>query len=160
MYLHVCIMLISGGMRDRTPNMEVNSVDEETLNVQVSTALRAYLPLHFPSLIPSSATRDAMNDSLPNPEIINSTVLDITVDCVTNLLKIEHEWIGIMGFSRDRNPLIGPLKSRPGEFIAAGYTGHGMPVAFLAGRNIAEMIYGVKSEIPVPSAYLPCRFGL
>ncbi len=55
-------------------------------------------------------------------------------------VRIECEWVGIMGFSSDRNPLIGAIPGREREYIAAGYTGHGMPIAFLAGRQIADMI--------------------
>ena len=144
------------------------------------------------------------------------------------LTPVESEWIGIMGFTPDRNPLVGPLDSSklmsstpvspiattavksesstdavsatpatahadptllnidalPGylayaintsvvhslvgmrlnnahsEYIAAGYTGHGMPVAFLAGKNIADLICGVASDPPIPSAYSPSRYNL
>jgi len=145
------------------------------------------------------------------------------------LTPVESEWIGIMGFTPDRNPLVGPLDSSklmsgapgpvspppspaakcdpstataaapatacadptllnidslPGyiaysintglvhslvgmrlnnahsEYIAAGYTGHGMPVAFLAGKNIADLICGVASDPPIPAAYHPSRYNL
>ncbi len=72
-------------------------------------------------------------------------------------VSIEHEWTGIMGFSLDANPLIGPLPDRPGEFIAAGFTGHGMSRTFYAGKAIAEMIAGKEPEVFV-EAFLPTRF--
>jgi glycine/D-amino acid oxidase-like deaminating enzyme len=87
-------------------------------------------------------------------------------------IEIEQEWAGVLGFSADRNPLIGPLRSRPGEYIAAGYSGNGMPFAFLAGRNVADMIHthtqgqeqgqgqGHYPEHFVPEAFLPERFGI
>ncbi|MBI1800309.1 MAG: FAD-binding oxidoreductase [Chloroflexi bacterium] len=74
-------------------------------------------------------------------------------------LRVEQEWTGIMGFSADRNPLIGPLPDRPGEYVAAGFTGHGMPMTFYAGKAIAEMIAGKEPEFFVPEAFLPARFA-
>lgn len=73
---------------------------------------------------------------------------------------VEQEWAGIMGFSKDRNPLIGPLRGRPGEYIAAGFSGHGMPYTFLAGQNIADFIRGVEPDGYVESAFSPARFGI
>ncbi|QZZ19989.1 FAD-binding oxidoreductase [Leptothermofonsia sichuanensis E412] len=74
-----------------------------------------------------------------------------------NFIQIEQEWTGIMGFSPDGNPLIGPLPNRPGEWIAAGFTGHGMSRTFYAGKAIAEMILGKEPEVFV-EAFLPSRF--
>lgn len=73
--------------------------------------------------------------------------------------RIDYEWTGIMAFTPDENPLIGPLPHRPGEYIAAGYTGHGMSVGFLAGKTLAERIAG-KGETPIPKAFDPGRLGL
>lgn len=47
-----------------------------------------------------------------------------------------------MGFSPDDNPLIEELPGYLGEYIMVGYTGHGMPIAFRAGRAISQMIRG------------------
>jgi glycine/D-amino acid oxidase-like deaminating enzyme len=72
-------------------------------------------------------------------------------------IQIEQEWTGIMGFSPDGNPLIGSLPHRPGEWIAAGFTGHGMSRTFYAGKALAEMILGKEPEVFV-EAFLPSRF--
>ncbi|KAL1296646.1 hypothetical protein AAFC00_000129 [Neodothiora populina] len=80
-----------------------------------------------------------------------------------------HEWTGIMGFSRDDKPFVGPLPHRDGLFLSAGYTGHGMPNAWLCGRAVAGMVLGVLSggkstegvvadavrDGGLPRAYLP-----
>lgn len=72
-------------------------------------------------------------------------------------VKVEQEWTGIMGFSKDTNPLIGPVPKRPGEYMAAGFTGNGMVMTFLAGLAITEMIMGRSPEVFV-DAFLPSRF--
>ncbi|EME44900.1 hypothetical protein DOTSEDRAFT_70819 [Dothistroma septosporum NZE10] len=58
-----------------------------------------------------------------------------------------HEWTGIMGYSRDERPWVGavpqnfspPLPSGS-TYIAAGFTGHGMPNTWLCGRAAAIMV--------------------
>lgn len=52
------------------------------------------------------------------------------------------QWTGVMGFSRDEVPWVGPVPGREGVFVAAGYTGHGMPNTWLSGKAVAEMVGG------------------
>jgi glycine/D-amino acid oxidase-like deaminating enzyme len=51
---------------------------------------------------------------------------------------VERRWGGIMGFTPDQLPLLGPVPGRRGTFISAGYSGHGMGFAFLAARVLVE----------------------
>ena len=51
---------------------------------------------------------------------------------------VSHRWAGSMGFTPDQRPLIGPLG--PGLWILAGCSGHGMPFATEAGRQVASWI--------------------
>lgn len=127
-------------MRDISETKEYNTDDTINFNPVISEKLRNYLPLNF---------------DLSLPENVPFTV--------------EREWIGIMGFTPDHQPLIGPLANREGEYIIAGYSGHGMPVAFLAGQHISEMILGIFDEqnpidspasIVLKNVYNPSRFGL
>jgi len=101
--------------------------------------------------------------------------------------KVEFEWTGIMAYSRDGLPLIGPLEPltqttpfaegtlfspdllcekirkiitipgrgglRPGQYIAAGYTGNGMANCFAAGKALANMILGQLSPEVLSSRY-------
>ncbi|KAL0069974.1 hypothetical protein AAF712_002871 [Marasmius tenuissimus] len=50
-----------------------------------------------------------------------------------------------MGFTKDGDPFVGPVPSKEFEkfnrqYIAAGYTGHGMPRAFSCGDAVSSMI--------------------
>lgn len=45
-----------------------------------------------------------------------------------------------MGYSSDNLPHVGPVPKKPGQFIVAGFSGHGMPQAFLSARGVASMI--------------------
>jgi glycine/D-amino acid oxidase-like deaminating enzyme len=77
-------------------------------------------------------------------------------------LKATHQWTGIMGFSRDNLPWVGEVPSSPGVFVVAGYTGHGMPNAWLCGKNVAAMVVAEEVDAAVeecvkqglPRAYL------
>jgi glycine/D-amino acid oxidase-like deaminating enzyme len=60
-----------------------------------------------------------------------------------------------MGYSADSLPHVGEVPGKPGQLIAAGFNGHGMPVVFLSGKAAAEM--AVKS-IPFSETGLPRLF--
>ncbi|GAM44026.1 hypothetical protein TCE0_060r19316 [Talaromyces pinophilus] len=61
--------------------------------------------------------------------------------------KVEELWTG--------TPHIGPVPSRPGQFIAAGFNGHGMPVIFLSTKGLADMILHNTSfdQTGIPQIY-------
>ncbi len=141
-------------MRNLVESQEYNSDDPTTLDPVVRAAMHAYIPKHFgPAIAAAAGAHDTCNegDAKNDPTLsFNST------------FEVESEWIGILAFTPDRCPLVGPLPkhTRPNEFILAGYTGHGMPIAFLAGRNIADMIRG--EDLPSPyvyEAFHPSRFS-
>lgn len=52
-----------------------------------------------------------------------------------------------MGYSADLVPHIGEVPGAEGEYICAGFSGHGMPQIFSASRAIAKMVVeGVPYE--------------
>ncbi len=53
---------------------------------------------------------------------------------------VESEWTGVLGLSKDGCPLCGPLPQRPNVYIAAGFSGHGMPQCFGVGKGVAHWI--------------------
>lgn len=55
-------------------------------------------------------------------------------------MQAVRQWTGIMGFSRDEAPWVGPVPGKEGVFVAAGYTGHGMPNTWLSGKAVASMV--------------------
>jgi glycine/D-amino acid oxidase-like deaminating enzyme len=56
--------------------------------------------------------------------------------------KVTHRWSGVMGFSRDGQPMIGALPEDNQVYFAGGYTGHGMGLAFHTGKCLTDMIFG------------------
>ncbi|KAH7145514.1 FAD dependent oxidoreductase [Dactylonectria estremocensis] len=65
---------------------------------------------------------------------------------------VDQVWTGIMGYSSDRLPRVGPIPDRSGMFIMGGFTGHGMPQVFLCASGLADMVLGTaefgESGIP------------
>ncbi|OJD17276.1 hypothetical protein AJ78_02610 [Emergomyces pasteurianus Ep9510] len=58
----------------------------------------------------------------------------------------EQVWSGVMGYSTDLLPHAGPIPDKPNQYILAGFSGHGMPMAFLTAKGIARMVRNVDNE--------------
>lgn len=56
--------------------------------------------------------------------------------------SVSHRWSGVMGFSRDGQPMVGSLPDDNQVFFLGGYTGHGMGLAFNTGKCLVDLIYG------------------
>jgi glycine/D-amino acid oxidase-like deaminating enzyme len=93
--------------------------------------------------IVSKALRDFLRTNFPEAKEGNDVV-------------VEHEWTGIMGFTPDYLPMIGQLRGK--QWIAAGYTGYGMPKCFGAGKAVAEMITGKLTQSEFVPQYSPARY--
>jgi glycine/D-amino acid oxidase-like deaminating enzyme len=61
--------------------------------------------------------------------------------------KVDQIWTGIMGYSYDSNPHVGAVPAKKDHFMLAGFNGHGMPVIWLAAKELAKMLAkGVEFE--------------
>ncbi|KAF2482336.1 FAD dependent oxidoreductase [Neohortaea acidophila] len=49
-------------------------------------------------------------------------------------------WTGIMGYTDDGFPYVGNVPGKQGQFVVAGFSGHGMPQVFLSAKAVASMI--------------------
>ncbi|HZU12806.1 MAG TPA: FAD-dependent oxidoreductase [Chloroflexota bacterium] len=58
-------------------------------------------------------------------------------------------WAGIMGFTSDHFPLVGAVPGSPDLYVAAGYSGHGVSMAFTCGALVAARAIGEQSRIPL-----------
>lgn len=69
-------------------------------------------------------------------------------------------WSGVMGFTADGLPLVGKLTSKmtgragDGEWIAAGFNGHGMDKCWLTGEAITRMVLHGTAPESFPAPYL------
>ncbi|KAA1088163.1 hypothetical protein PGTUg99_021481 [Puccinia graminis f. sp. tritici] len=132
------VVILGGGRNHAPPQFEVGIGDDSRLNGQVGTYLRSFLPQWFPSYY----------GDLDNGDVV-------------------HEWPGIMGFTKDHDPIVGHLVENgsqvEGQFIAAGYSGHGMSRAPGCAEVVASMIFSElmseKWSVPdwFPTHYLTVR---
>ncbi|KAJ7715194.1 FAD dependent oxidoreductase-domain-containing protein [Mycena metata] len=111
-------LVILGGARESAgPPFEMGVTDDSVVNATVGGVLRALLPTLFPGLYAPGREPEA-------------------------------EWTGIMGYTALGIPFVGPVLDTEGEysdaykgqFIAAGYHGHGMPRTFACAEVVVQMI--------------------
>ncbi|KAJ7496422.1 FAD dependent oxidoreductase-domain-containing protein [Mycena latifolia] len=126
-------LVILGGKRDEAgAPFEVDVTDDGTVSPAVGAALRAFLPALFPGLYEPGRAPEA-------------------------------EWTGIMGYTTLEIPFVGPvaLPDAAGQWISAGYTGHGMPRAFACAEAVVGMIAAAQAgrawDVPpwFPAPFLP-----
>jgi len=135
--------MILGGIRYLAPNMDINISDiNEPFLPFIIKSLQAFIPAMFPIIL------DKLNSSF-------NTISPI---------KISHVWSGIMGFTFDSEPIVGMLRKPSdnvyvsdnehfynGQFILAGFSGHGIPRCPFAAEivsNKIEIYLKLKNEKP------------
>ncbi|KAF9774360.1 hypothetical protein IL306_007641 [Fusarium sp. DS 682] len=76
--------------------------------------------------------------------------------------KVSNIWTGVMGYSYDSNPHIGKVPNKDGQFIVAGFNGHGMPVIWLAAKELARMVsQGIDfEETKLPRLFQTSQFRI
>ena len=60
-----------------------------------------------------------------------------------------------MGYSSDFMPHLGEVPDKPGQFIIAGFSGHGMPEILLSSKAIASL---VRDGAPLETSGVPRMF--
>lgn len=61
-------------------------------------------------------------------------------------LPIAYRWVGTLGITFDRRPLIGVRGERRNVYYAVGYCGHGVTLANLAGEILCDLYAGDDSR--------------
>ncbi|KAK0463925.1 FAD dependent oxidoreductase-domain-containing protein [Desarmillaria tabescens] len=125
------LVILGGGREASGPSFEYYETDDGSVNADVGRALRGFLGGVF----------EGDNE------------------------EPEMEWTGIMGFTKMGDPFVGPVidssnpKGYEGQYISAGYTGHGMPRAYACAEAISTMILTdmSKKEWTRPE-WLPKRY--
>ncbi|CAK4033779.1 fad dependent oxidoreductase like [Lecanosticta acicola] len=139
--------LMFGGGRQHGPSM--GTVDDNQLDAQTAAYLRGKLieAMNLPEGGGGGGGEDGVRE-----------------------MRATHEWTGIMGFSRDDVPWVGPVPGQEGVYTAAGFTGHGMPNTWLCGKAVALMVGRsleggeeaavmdeVRKETGLPESYLSSK---
>ncbi|KAI4764409.1 FAD dependent oxidoreductase superfamily [Aureobasidium sp. EXF-3400] len=69
--------------------------------------------------------------------------------------EVKKIWTGVMGYTNDTNPHIGEVPGKPGQYILAGFNGHGMPVIWLSAKGVSDMLHEGKKfeDAKMPRAF-------
>jgi glycine/D-amino acid oxidase-like deaminating enzyme len=69
-------------------------------------------------------------------------------------VPIVDRWAGFVDVLPDIIPVIGPVNSVPGFFVASGFSGHGFGIGPAAGRLMADLVTGDRPIVdPSPFRY-------
>ncbi|KAI6101708.1 FAD dependent oxidoreductase-domain-containing protein [Pisolithus croceorrhizus] len=129
------LVILGGGREASGPQFELYVDDDSSINPVVGKELRGFLPAVF----------EGKSEHGNEPEM---------------------EWTGIMGYTTTGDPCVGSVfnfstgeEAYEGQYIAAGYTGHGMPRAFACAEVVVQMIVaeltGTQWSCPT---WLPKRY--
>ncbi|KAI0884596.1 FAD dependent oxidoreductase [Annulohypoxylon maeteangense] len=107
-------------------------------------------PIANPKLSPDAAlARLTTNDGVYNEEVRK--------DCVENFETtfeeaekgrlrhgegLLHTWTGIVGMTTDSVPFVGRVEGAEGQWVCAGFNGHGMARIFTCAPGVAKLILG------------------
>ncbi|KAK1569762.1 FAD dependent oxidoreductase [Colletotrichum navitas] len=69
--------------------------------------------------------------------------------------KVDSIWTGIMGYTNDLFPHAGSVPSKPGQYICAGFNGHGMSFILLTAKGVAKI---VQENVPFSQSGIPRLF--
>ena len=94
-------------------------------------------------------------EQAPTPRI--QAAIEAGVRALDSAAPVTHRWSGTMGFTPDGLPLVGEIASRPGVYLCAGYTGHGMAFAFNCARAAADHL---TRGVQPPKWMVTGRFSL
>jgi sarcosine oxidase subunit beta len=71
-------------------------------------------------------------------------------------IRVRLRWAGIQDSTEDGRPIVGRLPDRDGQWVIAGFGGHGLPAGLGAGRALAESI-STNQTSPILTAFDPAR---
>ena len=55
---------------------------------------------------------------------------------------LEHAWTGLIAMTHDKVPYVGPIDDLPGQYICAGFNGHGMAGIFKCAPGVVTLMLG------------------
>ncbi|KAK4942933.1 hypothetical protein LTR66_014649 [Elasticomyces elasticus] len=130
--------LLLGGGRELAPSVGI--ADDSVVVPEVARYLRSML---LELLGPKVGDRPTVPEA--------SAAADPQTGGTAPELAATHEWTGIWACSRDGMPWVGPVSTsaetrRPGLFLSAAYTGHGMPNAWLCGKEVVSMVVRPEAD--------------
>jgi len=72
--------------------------------------------------------------------------------------RVSGGWAGLRTLTPDTLPVVGAIPSRPGLFVAAGFSGHGISLSRFAAEVVSAAVTGEEPSCGDASAFAPDRF--
>jgi glycine/D-amino acid oxidase-like deaminating enzyme len=97
----------------------------------------------------------------PAPETAKSQEALATMQAIFPALRgatVAQHWGGLIDVTPDAVPVISPVNSVPGFFIATGFSGHGFGIGPGAGHLVADLVSGAPPAVD-PTPYRLSRFS-
>ncbi|MEN3382179.1 MAG: hypothetical protein V7608_2223, partial [Hyphomicrobiales bacterium] len=102
---------------------------------------------------PSPFEAERVRDPEPDMSLVNSALVAlIQSNPVLKGVEIAEAWGGTIDCTPDTIPVISPVDTLPGFFLATGFSGHGFGIGPAAGKLAAEIITG-DTPFMDPAAY-------
>lgn len=99
------------------------------------------LPRHFGSESISPFELHRVLDPIPSRAVAISALRKLASSFPAfNGAEIAHTWGGYIDVTPDSLPVMSPVESVPGFYLASGFSGHGFGIGPAAGEFMAEMI--------------------
>lgn len=74
-------------------------------------------------------------------------------------LPVAARWTGIMAFTPDGLPLVGPVPGCPQQWVCAGWNGHGLALAPRSVSLIVDAMLEPRRTAELPAMFAPARFA-
>lgn len=129
-------IVVGGARRDYYTKFDTwfNSYDDSRLIEPAKNYFDGYMQRHFIGWEDSEAYTDKV--------WTGSTSAQYSARCAYCA-----DIAAVMGYADDGFPYVGDIPGRQGQYICAGFSGHGMPQVFLSAKAVASMIAdGTKLE--------------
>jgi len=72
--------------------------------------------------------------------------------------RVSGGWAGLRTLTPDAMPVLGAVPSRPGLFVAAGFSGHGITLSRYAAEVVSAAVAGETAACGGAPAFAPARF--
>jgi len=120
---------------------------------QFLTELRT--PRRWSLEAPSPFEADRTLDPVPDTHILDDAKKNLAAAFPAFAgVKVLDQWAGLIDVTPDVVPVIGPVASLPGFYIATGFSGHGFGIGPAAGQLMADIVTGDRPLIdPKPLRY-------
>jgi glycine/D-amino acid oxidase-like deaminating enzyme len=101
---------------------------------------------------PSPFEQDRILDPTPDIHILEDARKKLAAAFpVFAGVKVLDQWAGLIDVTPDAAPVIGPVLSLPGFYLASGFSGHGFGIGPAAGQLMADIVTGTRPLIdPTP----------